>query len=284
MAGNESTIARDRSTNNIVFGAGEIHIDLYDDDGNLTGERYIGSSPGLSLSAQIERTQTYDDDGAVASKIVDFVRTIDRNLQFQCKNISDENLALFIAGETETITYTETAVTDEDLGAVKQGRSYIIGKTAARPLGLQHKPSAVTVTENGGGTSFTESTSSVRNAYVLDDQGRIYIEVKAGAKAAAIIPDGTELEIDYTPKAASYTQAKAFRAKQIRCALHYIEFPANPKSKPRDLYALDCNLSASGEFAVKSRENPQTMSFDCAIQEPAAAGTPSLVITTRATS
>ena len=34
---------------------------------------------------------------------------------------------------------------------------------------------------------------------------------------------------------------------------------------------------------VKSRENPQTISFTCAIQEPDEVGAPSLVIGTRGT-
>ena len=305
---NES-IARSRETQNVVFGAGEIHIDPYDDNGNLTGERYLGSTPGFSLQIQTERTQAFDDDGPAAVKIVDFVRQIDRSFSFQCKDISDENLALFISGTALAgVAVPTAAVVDEPVGGeaisgkvaqhdvsaaigVKQGRSYILGndvqwvdgagdKIRDPLLGIMHRPGSITLHENESSpnpASFTESGSdSPDGAFRIDDRGRLYIEQKAGDLAVTIIPDGTKLLVDYTPVANMRINRVVPGDKQIRAAIHYIEYPA--AGKRRDFYAVNCNIGASGEFAVKSRENPQTMSFEAAIQEPTQPGIPSLVI------
>ena len=278
------SVARDRSVNNVVFGAGEIHIDPYGDDGKLTGERYLGSTPGFTLNIQAERTQAFDDDGPAATMIVNFVRQIDRSFGFQCKNVDDENAALFIAGTAEEIDISNSAVVDEEVGPVRQGRSYILGKKAARQLGIQHAPNPVVVTNDDASQTFEASTSTTKKAYAIDNRGRIYIETakdngaaNAATESATNIPDGTELKIDYTPKDTSYIQVKS-GDKQIRAAIHYIEDPA--AGVRRDFYAVNCNIGASGEFAVKSRENAQTMSFEAAIQEPTEAGVASLVIAT----
>lgn len=291
-----ASIARDRAPKNIVFGAGEVHINPYDANGNLTGERYLGSTPGFSLGIQTERTQSFDDDGPAAVKIVDFVRQIDRSFSFQCKEISDENLALFIAGaDPVEVAVAATQVTDEKVGGdgvsgtagigVRQGRSYPLGATPARPLGIMQRPAgAIVLTDDGAATTFEESAAGTNDkAFRIDDRGRLYVEVAkagedAGTKNTTNIPDGTKLLIDYLPTGAKgYTQVVS-GDRQLRAAIHYVEYPA--AGVRRDFYAVNCNIGASGEFAVKSRENPQTMSFEAAIQEPTEAGAASLVITT----
>ena len=47
--------AIDRHANNVVIGAGEFYIDLYDADDKLTGERYAGDTVAASLTVTTER-------------------------------------------------------------------------------------------------------------------------------------------------------------------------------------------------------------------------------------
>ena len=84
----------------IQLGAGALFIDRYTDNGDTRGaEMYIGDTIAASVSATVERTTVYSGDGAVASKLVDRVRQIDRSMAITVQDATLDNFALFMMAD-----------------------------------------------------------------------------------------------------------------------------------------------------------------------------------------
>ena len=157
--------AIDRHANNVVIGAGEFYIDLYDADDKLTGERYAGDTVAASLTVTTERATVFSGDGAVSTRLVDIARSISRTLTLTLHDISPDNLALFVAADAETASDTAAAVVDEEI-TVRRGRWYQLGVSAAKPGGVgavSATPADTTVTNQAGTTIYTAG-----NDYTLD--------------------------------------------------------------------------------------------------------------------
>ncbi len=84
----------------IQLGAGALFIDRYTDNGDTRGaEMYVGDTVAASVSATVERTTVYSGDGAVASKLVDRVRQIDRSMSITVQDATLDNFALFMMAD-----------------------------------------------------------------------------------------------------------------------------------------------------------------------------------------
>ena len=84
----------------IQLGAGALFIDRYTDNGNIRGaEMYIGDTVAASISATVERTTVYSGDGAVASKLIDRVRRIDRAMSITVQDATLGRDALFMMAD-----------------------------------------------------------------------------------------------------------------------------------------------------------------------------------------
>ena len=130
------SLATDRHTDNIVVGAGELYLDLLDDGGKLTGERYLGDGVSASLSVTTERTQVFSGTGPVARQLVNAVRSLTRSMSITLHGMSPENLALFVgAPGAGDVADAAAAVIDEAL-TVRQGRYYQLGVTPTKPTGI----------------------------------------------------------------------------------------------------------------------------------------------------
>ena len=261
------TIATEKHANNVVIGAGEVFIDLYDADDNLTGERYAGDSASASLSVTTERATVFSGDGAVATQLVDVARSISRTLSLTLHDISVENLALFVAADAGGASDVATAVVDEEI-KVYRGRWYQLGVSADKPGGVAavSATSADTTVTNAGGTTIYTAGSD----YTLDaERGRIYIEPDSN------IAQGDTIKIDYTPVAGSRGTVLARELKQVRAALRYLETPM--AGKGRNIYARLCSVGPSGEMALKSRDTEQQIQLVCEVLEPSD-GWPALTI------
>ena len=136
----------------------------------------------------------------------------------------------------------------------------------AKPAGVR----AVSPTPAHTVVNETTSNGTLKTAgtdYVVDPaHRRLYIP------ATSTIADGTTIYVTYTPVADTMPRVDFSDPKQVRAALRYIEDSAN-KNVPAgnfgwEMYAPLCTISPSGEMAVKSRENPQVIGLDVAIQEP----------------
>lgn len=267
---------RDQHTSNIVVGAGELYIDLLDSDGNLTGERYLGDSIGAALSIATERASIFSGDGPVAQELVNIARNVTRSMTLTLHDMSPENQALFIVGETEAASLAATAVTDEEL-TVKRGRWYQLGQTAANPLGAWAGATLGNTKPVTDDANTPVEIAKAKNWEFDADTGRLYILPNATG-----IADGDVIKVDYTPKAATATAAKSGDAKTVLAAIRYLEDAA--EGEGRHIYARRCSIAPGGESALKSagRDTEQQLTLTASIQESKVSGTPALLINGKA--
>lgn len=235
---------------NIVLGAGHIYFDIEDANGNLTGERYIGDTPGFSLNVESENLQTYSSDGPIAELLSDVATQVSRTTNITCRNISTSNLAMFLIGDESEVSQNSDPVVDEAINGVQQGRWYQLGQTTSDPTGARDVSNVVVEDDSGTPTTFVLDTD-----YNLDlDLGRVYIIPGGG------IADDTNLVIDYDKAAVTFDQISTNNLGAKVGALRFIA--ANTDGANRDLYVPKITMRPSGEFAMKSRSEVQQMTFE----------------------
>lgn len=235
---------------NLVLGAGYVYFDPEDANGDLTGEIYLGDGPGFSFTMAPEKTEIDSSDTPTAETLISITNKLTRSAQIGVRNISEQNLAFFIGGDTSTVTQTASAVSNEP-HTVTQGRYYQLGSSTSNPSGVRGVGSVV-VTNVAGDTTY-----DVTDDYLLDAAGgRVYI-VEGGA-----ITTGTTIHVDYTPTANSRTRV-ASGASPKKGALRFVA--DNTAGTNREVYFPRVELAPSGDAAMKDRQNPIELTFDVAV-------------------
>ena len=270
--------------NNIVIGSGELFIDLLSGDGKTTGERYLGDSPGASLSVAAERVTVMSGDGPVAVRLIDKVRSIERTLSLTLHDISAENLALFVgAAAPADVGASSSRVTDEE-HRVRAGRWYQLGASTANPRGVG-KLHASSLSDDDDdadklvvkyGREYGVTAASGTDYRVDIARGRIYIvpgNEAADATLGKAMADNTGapgtamLKISYSAAAPARQRVEASaRPREVLAALRYIEDADSGAG--RDYYAPRCSIGAGGELALKSRDTEQQIALTCSILDP----------------
>ena len=283
MAGHPSAVPS-ASSRRYVLGAGRVYLATLSAAGVLGLERYVGSSPGFALDVTSEQTEVYDDDGPVADRVVQIVRQVAHTFRLQCKDIGPENLALFVGGAVGVQADVATAM--DGLQAAADARDRIVVDALDRFVKLGIRPVATTAPARPAkpagvrAISATPADTVVSTGadgsgplaagtdYVVDAaHGRIYFPAGSG------ISPGDTIYVQYTPVAdAAIPRVDFSEPRQIRGALRYVEDSAS-KNVPAgnygwEWYAPLCTISPSGEMQAKSREQPQVISLDVAVQEP----------------
>ena len=235
-----------RHTNNVIIGAGELYLDLFDAAGAKTGERYLGDAAGARLAITTEETTVFSGTGAVAQELERVIRQISREFGLTLRDISMENLALFVIGDLAA----GKDVADEVI-TVEAAMSYQLGVSADNPAGYS-RVSGVMVT---GGTVDGQgvfAAASNANAWadgvdyrVEEESGRIHIEDTAKTKAAM-----AAIQVDY--KTAPRVQSAT---KQIRGAFRYVEDSASGQG--RNLYAPECLIRPTGDLTLLDGRNTE---------------------------
>lgn len=222
---------------NLTIPAGKIYWDPRDPaTGLLTGEMYMGNTPGATFSAKTESVEVYSADDAVSEKVADLPISVSREFKFKANDLTDDNLAIFIVADKTTVAQTGASVTAESLGPVKQGRWYQLG-TSANETG-RRGISAVTVKVGA-------ATMDITDDYLLDlVNARVFIVV-GGA-----INDGDEPAVDYTYATNSRVQLRATANNSVQFGA--LRFIANNTVGPnRNIYFPSVALRADGDVQIK---------------------------------
>ena len=137
-----------RHTNNVIIGAGELYLDLFNAAGAKTGERYLGDAGGARLAITTEETTVFSGTGAVAQELARVIRQITREFGLTLRDMSMENMALFVIGDLAA----GKDVADEVI-AVEAGKSYQLGVSAGNPAGYSRVSGVIVTggTVNGAG-------------------------------------------------------------------------------------------------------------------------------------
>lgn len=244
------------SSSNKVLGAGRIFLDVLGADGvTYDGERYLGDTPGFTVSIATDKVEDYTSDGALAEKDVNVTTKVTRTGKITCKNVDAANLALFVMGSAGSKTQAATPVADEAINGVKKGRFYQLGVTAGNPTGVRNV-SVTAVTGPGGTPVYVAGTD-----YDADPvAARIYIKPGGG------IADASNLLVDYTPVAGTREQISTDSTGARFGRLRFIA--DNTVGVNRDLFGPRVQISPSGDLPFKSRDAIMQMEFDVEFLAP----------------
>jgi len=240
---------------NIVLGAGYLRFAPYDANGDPQGRRYIGQTPGFTISGSTERATKYSSDGPTAELIRDITTQVDRSASITADDISDENLALFLMGSVQQISQTSGSATDER-HTVDQGLWYQLGASATDFTGARSVSNvSVTIDPDGAATSATAGDD-----YTVDlETGLLYVVPGGG------ISDGTEIGVDYDEASATWPQIETDNLGPKEGLLHFEG--DNNEGENRDVVIPKCTLTPNGDMAWKSRDTFQQMQYDVRISK-----------------
>jgi hypothetical protein len=116
---------------------GRIYFDLFNAASAKTGERYLGLTPGFTLSIKSDVVQSFSSEDGIRQLDDETLVTIARTGKLTVRQISMENLGMFVAGQSATATQTSGAVTGE-AASVLPDRFYQLGGTTANPSGVRN--------------------------------------------------------------------------------------------------------------------------------------------------
>ena len=286
----------DKRTDNILIGAGEVYVDLFDAAGTPQGELYLGDAVGAALAITTEETTVFSGTGAVARELARIARSVTRTVNLTLHDINLENLALFTVGAVERLD-AAAAVADE-AAVVRPGRWYQLGG-ADRPAGALKIATpadkaaaiaAVTVASTAQQPVTAKQAieakrfdaagteTEQKGQFIVDyERARIFWLPAGHAlhEALAGIVEGTEVHIDYMPADGARDQVQG-ALKQVTGAFRYIEDAA--EGEGRNIYAPRCSIIPGGDLSLlDGRSTEQQIRLAVSMLDPGS-GRPALYI------
>lgn len=236
---------------NYTIGRGDLFFALKRDDGTFEGERLIGNTPAFKLGVTSQTVKHYSSARGMKTQDREVPTQTDYAGSFETDDVAPKNLGALFLGDATVDAVTAQVGATEDFAAVEQGLTYQIGRSAANPAGLQ-KLANVVVKDGAGVTTYT-----VADDYEIDEAlGRITI-VEGGA-----ITDASDIQVTYDRTA--YSQERVAAGSTV--VEGYLRFIAyNPEGDDIDYYLPAVKLSPDGDFAIKTDQDWQKMSFKLSI-------------------
>lgn len=233
---------------NYTLGRGKLYFAMFN-PGTMTpgGRLYFGNTPEFTTTTDSEELEHFDSDNGVNEKDDSVTLSTTRSGSFTTDNISADNIALQFLGSASTLSKVSATAVVETM-ALKKGRYYQLGKTAATPEGTRMVTNVVIT---GPGSTVVALLNNVE----LDLEGaRIYVELDAPG-----ITDGSTYTVTYDQSA--YTQPRIISSNQdIRGELFFEA--TNPKGLLFDYTWPYAKLTPNGDFNLKSGDDWQAMSFN----------------------
>ncbi|GEK71598.1 MULTISPECIES: phage tail tube protein [Halomonas] len=239
---------------NIVIPAGRVYFNpkKTDGSGDYEGLRYFAQTTGFAITASSENLTVDDSDGAIAERIRDIPIRVTRSGRMTGRDISPDNVALFIVGGVSDVTQDGTPVADEAI-AVQPGRFYQLGASAANPGGVRNV-SAVDVQDETDTTTYVEGSDYVVHAEIG------LLEILEGGT----ISEET-LHVDYTPASETRSRVASHNDAPREGELRF--FADNTDGDASDVFIPAVRLTPDGELALKGRDNPVEMAFAISVQK-----------------
>lgn len=235
---------------NYTLGAGKLYFDRMDDDGNLTGEYYIGNTTSLTGSTDETREEHYSSDEKERAKDASVVTQSDQTVGFTTDDIQPENLAMLWKGTSEVLAVAADADVEETITVIR-GRWYQLGTSTLKPTGAR-SVTITTVTDDEAVPVAIPGGSGGANYDVDLELGRIFIK-----EDAPDIVDGDSIIVTYDEGAHSRTVVIS-KGETIRGALRYIA--DNTAGENRDDFWPLIDLSPDGDYEFKA-DSWSEMSF-----------------------
>lgn len=261
---------------NTLIGAGECYIALLGADGTYENERYLGDSPGASMSVETGEIDVDSSDGPAGKSLLRAVTSRKYSFSLTLGDISPENLQLFTGGTLEDQGADAVAETDE-IHQLQEDRWIQLGQSKDLPGGhklaadatittIKYWDSKADAVTGTGGTDVPVAYSSadLTTAKVLVERkfGRMYVPRGSTLK-------GKWVSVDYTPATPAAKRVKVKETKALNGAFRYVEHD-DPQgvAKPRNYYARLCSIKGDGQNDLKSREGPQRLALMVGVMDP----------------
>lgn len=222
------------STDNYTLGKGVVYFNRKDlTSGLMTGERDLGNAPAFSFNVSLEKLEHFSSRGGLRAKDKEIISQITPGISFTLDEVTAENLALLVLADIESVTQTTLAITNEVHKVTKGTRVDLLGRAI----------SLVTVTGPSATPPYSNGTDYIIDTALDDDKiGRIFIPM------TSTIPDGSNIEVDYTRGSVTYTKVKAFKQTQVEGFLRFVS--DNPAGTQQELQIWRCSLTPTGDTAM----------------------------------
>lgn len=211
------------------IGSGDLHLDVFDDQGDKTGELFVGNASSFAINApSIEKKEQKGmmrENYAQTTKSV--ITKLEQELKFTLTDVNRENLVLAMYGAGSTVTQTASTGTETIVAIhdrwVKMGHRKLDPET----------PPEVTV----AAVVQTEGED-----YEIDYQvGRIKVLSTGG------IADAASMSVESTWLAMTGYQVAGLSVNKIEC---YIRLIGRDVANERDCEVIvyKCQLEPSGDI------------------------------------
>lgn len=215
------------------FGRGKVYIAPII-AGQTPAMRYLGQTPGFSLSVDVEEQDLRSSDGPTSELLASVVTSVDVTGALECHNIDKDNQALFFSGETSDVSQTTGAIS-YSISNVQEGATYKIGRTDSTPMGFVDVVS-VAVSGAVAGTDFT-----------VDEALGLISIARDGA-----IETGDNITVTGNRAARTITRVTSGNKGKINCQ---IDFIADNASGENDrLFMPLATLSPTGDFSLQGED------------------------------
>ncbi len=142
--------------------AGKVYFDQFDSNGAVQGERYMGLTPGLTVSIATDKIQSYTMESNIQELDDETVIKITRTGKLTTRQLSMENLALFLAANVSVVDQATATVSGENK-TVFADRTYQLGTSTSQPSGVRAVGSVTVVGK-------TASDRADSTAYAVGDR------------------------------------------------------------------------------------------------------------------
>lgn len=216
---------------------GKVYINLFDVNGAQKGERYIGLTPGFTITMASDSIQSYSSENGMREMDDETTISVTRTGKLTCRQVSVENLALFLAATPSVQTQAAGNVTGE-VHRVYPDRYYQLGASTANPTGVRNVSNVVI-------------TGATAGEYTVDaPNGRVYVHANATVDPVA----GEDWTFAYDVPAATRDQILTGMTVSTSASLRFEAHPG--KGLPRDLFGPNVNFAPSGDWVLKA-DDPQ---------------------------
>lgn len=177
-------LAKPSTVQQLIVPAGQLFIDVIV-AGKYSGERYLGKTDSFTVSVAGEQLQEFTMESGIKELADSTLIGVTRTAKMTVKQVSRENLGLFLAAAYGVQIQSASTVTDEAL-TVLPDRYYQLGRADANPSGVR-EVSAVSVSAGEAAVVWTATATKALGAYVRKATGAtvFHVATTAGTTGAS---------------------------------------------------------------------------------------------------
>lgn len=172
------------TTKQRLIPGGKLYFDPFDSSNAGTGERYLGLTPGFTISIASETIQSYSAESGLKELDDETLITITRTGKITCRQMSAENLGLFLGAAASTATQASGAVTNE-YKTVLPDRYYQLGASTNNPSGVREVTGVTVVGKTADNWAATTAYAVGARVKKVSSPTHIHVCTVAGTSAGS---------------------------------------------------------------------------------------------------